>query len=338
MSGGELARPPPRPPANDDAQPPPESTAPFSWKKYVGMFVGFQVANLFYMVWKQRTILYQRPESGDIITEVTRFGGLKVRVPPTSKYDFDSVALHFSAVAENLTLVYFHGNADQIGEGPSRIGLNFVKIYGVGFYGIEYPGYGVAPGEPTEDSIIASSEILMEHLVSPTGLGVPSNRLVLFGQSLGCAVAVEMARRGWGTHLILTAPFSSILGMGLQQFPFLYALPETWCLYLVQDKWDNLHKVPDIHHPTLVIHGEYDDVVPIDMSRDLADRMPLSRFVPIQRCGHNDIWEFQHGTMTLIIEYLNETKKLGHLGFEKRKAEKANVEQANKGDTGKTEL
>merc|ERR1739845_145191 len=111
----------------------------------------------------------------------------------------DHVAVHFPAKEPTApTLVYFHGNADQIGLGAAYIGRRFADKFNMGFYGVDYPGYGLSGGSPSEKSIAESSSQLLAHLCSANGLRVPQERIILMGQSIGCAVAIEMAVRGFG--------------------------------------------------------------------------------------------------------------------------------------------
>ena len=114
------------------------------------------------------------------------------------------VAVYFKAQQDMPTLAYFHGNADQLGWGAAYIGKCLSEQYGIGFYGIEYPGYGLSGGlETREESIYLAAEQLLEHLHDPVhGLNVDRAQTMLLGQSIGCAVAVEMAARGYGQRMV----------------------------------------------------------------------------------------------------------------------------------------
>eukprot|EP00927_Polykrikos_kofoidii_P025529 TRINITY_DN22915_c0_g5_i1.p1 TRINITY_DN22915_c0_g5~~TRINITY_DN22915_c0_g5_i1.p1 ORF type:complete len:457 (-),score=50.59 TRINITY_DN22915_c0_g5_i1:86-1456(-) len=183
-------------------------------------------------------------------------------------------------------LVYFHGNADELGNGAAFLGNYFRKKHGLGLYGIEYPGYGLArPGSPTEQSINAAAEAMLRHLIDV--IGVPESRIVLFGQSIGCGVAVEMARRGHGSRLVLIAPFTSLPDMAGTFYPFLKPLLKV-TPWLVLDRFDNKAKAPDVALPTLVIHGKEDEIVPFWMGQTVADKIPGARLLAVQGMGHND--------------------------------------------------
>jgi len=186
-------------------------------------------------------------------------------------------------------LVFFHGNADQVGWGPAYLGNYLQDRYGLGLYGVEYPGYGLAqPGSPSETNIYAAAEALLQHLQK--GLGVEPEQIVLVGQSIGCAVAVEMARRGFGNRLILLSPFTSLMDMSKALYPFLS--PALRLLpFMLLDKFDNTAKVKSIGMPSLVVHGREDEVVPFSMGQELSEQLPGARFLPVAGVGHNDVLE-----------------------------------------------
>lgn len=186
-------------------------------------------------------------------------------------------------------LVYFHGNADQIGNGAAYFGNLFRQRHGLGLFGVEYPGYGLAqPGSTSEASIYEAAEALLRHLVEE--LGVPSSRIVLFGQSIGCGVAVEMACRGFGSRLVLLAPFTSMSEVSTEIYPFLTPALKVMP-FMVLDKFDNKAKAPELRLPTLVVHGSADEIVPFRMGKELAQLIPGAQFLPVQGVGHNDVHE-----------------------------------------------
>ena len=234
------------------------------------------VALLMLLHTTQRSILYQIPP---ILADPTSTGGRLIVLPaspallrcaavggsaggPNSARP-TVAAVHFAPKDPDLpTLVYFHGNADQIGWGAAYIGMQVAERFGFGFFGVEYPGYGASRGlEATEESLYLGAEQLLYHLTSPWGLNVSESQTVLFGQSIGCAVAIEMASRGFGQRLVLLAPFESILQMAGAAFP-LFKPGLRLCPWLVRDRFDNVAKARRLALPALVLHGSRDEVVP----------------------------------------------------------------------------
>merc|ERR1711998_743485 len=104
------------------------------------------------------------------------------------------------------------------------------------------------------NSINEASVQLLTHLTRAGGLGVSPERLVLVGQSIGCAVAVEMATRGFGRKLVLLSPFSSLQDAAAAVYPIvapaLNLLP-----FMLFDKFDNSAKAGALGIPTLIVHG-----------------------------------------------------------------------------------
>lgn len=198
-------------------------------------------------------------------------------------------------------LVYFHGNADQLGYGPAFLGSLFQEEYALGLYGVEYPGYGLAQssGPPTEASMYAAAEAALRHLEE--GFGVDRSRIVLFGQSIGCGVAVEMAKRGYGAKLILLAPFTNVPDIAMDLFPFLGPLLRL-APWFVLDRFDNAAKAPSVEQPALVVHGTIDEVVPAWMGEKVAELLPRSKLLLAPNMGHNDVFD-REDVLDAIAKY-----------------------------------
>lgn len=166
-------------------------------------------------------------------------------------------------------VVWFHGNADQLGTlRPVAEALSRPALF------VEYPGYGHSPGRPTEASILAVAREAMGTLEHPACLG----------HSLGTGVAIAMAAEGRCERLVLISPYTSITEAAQSQYP---ALPARW---LVLDRWESRSRAPAINVPTLILHGEHDPVVPTWMGRELATLIPGARFVLLQGRHHNDLY------------------------------------------------
>jgi len=181
-------------------------------------------------------------------------------------------------------VVYFHGNGEQIAD--SAWLADFFARAGAGFAAIEYPGYGLAQGlgDPSEAALFDAAERGIGHLVASRG--VTRDDVVLAGQSLGTGVAMEMAARGHGARVLLLCPFTSLPDVGARFLPFLPLR------LLLQHRFDSAARAPGVHLPVLVVHGTNDEVIPVDLGKELAARLPRGRFVPIAGAHHNDLWLF----------------------------------------------
>ena len=194
----------------------------------------------------------------------------------------DGVAVHalaFRAGAGQRTIVHFHGNGETIADNVDL--AQDLAALGFGVMLVEYRGYGVSAGtEPSEDGLNRDADAALS-LLAADGLG--PNQIVLWGTSLGSGVAAEMARRGRGSALILVSPYTSIPSVARRLAPF---LPIG---LVVGDRFDTLTKAPDIHVPTLVIHGDRDEVIPFDMGRTVSAAVPRATFLVIAGGHHNDL-------------------------------------------------
>lgn len=189
-------------------------------------------------------------------------------------------AFHVPARGQNPTVVVFHGNAEQLADQGWL--ATALANRGLGTYAIEYPGYGLSSsGKTTEANVYADADAALGHLEQD--LGIPRDKMVLFGRSLGTGVAVEMAKRGFGSRIILLSPYTSMVDLARGVAPI---LPVRW---LVLDRYDTLSKVARIGLPTLVVHGDRDDVIPCAMSTRVAAAMPAATLVLVPGAGHNDL-------------------------------------------------
>ncbi|MBF5041820.1 alpha/beta hydrolase [Aggregicoccus sp. 17bor-14] len=178
-------------------------------------------------------------------------------------------------------VVYFHGNGEQLSdlEGTAEA----LQARGLGFLGVEYPGYGWAGGAPTEAGLYAAGRSALAWLQRERGVG--PERVVLLGRSLGSGVAVQLAQEGRCARLVLVSPYTSMGDMAAAVFPWLPGR------LLVRDRFDSLSKAAGLHVPTLVVHGTRDEVVPVAQGRRLAAAIPGASALWVEGAGHNDVLE-----------------------------------------------
>lgn len=175
------------------------------------------------------------------------------------------------------TLVIFHGNAGHRGHRMDWI--EDLHSLGYGVFVLDYRGYGGSEGSPTEQGFYLDGEAALRWLDER---GVRD--LVYFGESLGCAVAVEMAKRQPPLALILQSGFSSAMDVARQAYPYLPIR------LLMKDRFDSKPKMAKIFCPILFINGQRDSIVPLRLGRSLfeAANEPKTWF-PISEADHNDL-------------------------------------------------
>ena len=201
------------------------------------------------------------------------------------------------------TLVHFHGNGEDLA-GQAWL-VSDLRRAGLGVCAVEYPGYGLARGQPIdESSIYAAAEASLRFLIEG---GVPRESIVLQGQSLGTGVAIEMARRGYGARLILISPYTSIVDMATLLMPFLPVR------YLVRDRYESERKAAALALRALVIHGTNDEVIPLRMGRRIAELLRDAEFIAVPGGRHNDLFDNdQVDVLAKIVAFARGTAPSAH--------------------------
>ncbi|MFO0741146.1 MAG: alpha/beta hydrolase [Labilithrix sp.] len=189
--------------------------------------------------------------------------------------------LHWPAPsADAPTVVMFHGNGETIFHGLT-MGAELHRR-GRGVLLVEYRGYGTQHGQtPSEEMLYEDGEAAIAWLAKQ---GVDDARLHVFGWSLGSGVAAEMAFRGHGSRLALISPFTSITDMGRRFAPF---LPIS---LLMEHRLDTIGKAPRIEQPTLVLHGDADELIPFAMAEKVAAALPHGKLIRVARGHHADLF------------------------------------------------
>lgn len=196
-------------------------------------------------------------------------------------------------VAGAPVLVYFHGNAGHIGDRGGKV-RPFLDA-GFGVLLAAYRGYGGSPGRPSEKGLLADGKAALAYLDRQ---GVDRTRVILYGESLGSGVAVALAGGTEIGALVLEAPFTSIVDVAAAAYPW---APVRLAL---RDRFDSLSRIADVSAPILIVHGELDRTVPIDLGRRLLAAAPdpkKGHFFPF--AGHTDLHE--HGAVPVILEFLS---------------------------------
>ena len=178
-----------------------------------------------------------------------------------------------------FTAIVFNGNAgNRAFRAPLADALARANLAVLLF---DYRGFGGNPGSPTEEGLKTDARAAREYVVGRTD--VDGRRLVYFGESLGTAVAAELALDHPPAALILRSPFTSMTDMGRHHYA---VLPVRW---LLRDRYATIDRIARVHAPLLVIGGDLDSIVPIAQTRRVYDaaRDPKSLLV-IRGADHND--------------------------------------------------
>jgi fermentation-respiration switch protein FrsA (DUF1100 family) len=177
-----------------------------------------------------------------------------------------------------MTLLWFHGNAGNV---TSRYGMvqGLVGLPAEVFI-IDYRGYGRSEGSPSEQGLYLDARAAWDYLTGARG--VPPANIVVFGDSLGGAVAIDLAMRVAPAGLVVQSSFTSIRDMAAEVMPFVPG-------FILRTKMDSLSKIVKVRAPKLFIHSPADELVPYRFGRALYDAAPEpKKFYEVKGASHNE--------------------------------------------------
>ena len=193
----------------------------------------------------------------------------------------DNEQLHAWFVPADLargTLLFCHGNAGNISHRLESIRL-FHEL-GLSVLIFDYRGYGQSSGKPTETGTYRDAGAAWQYLVEQRG--IPPQRIILFGRSLGASIAAELASRQAAAGVILESAFTSVPDVAAKFYPW---LPVRW---MSRYQYNTLKKLADIHSPVLIVHSRDDEIIPYTHGENLfAAASEPKQFLQL-RGGHND--------------------------------------------------
>ncbi|MBA3976056.1 MAG: peptidase [Candidatus Solibacter sp.] len=194
----------------------------------------------------------------------------------------DGVKLHgwFAAPPDaKLATLFLHGNAGNVTHRVQAILA--IREAGSAVLVLDYRGFGKSEGSPSETGVTLDAEAALAWLQQS---GFPPQRVVLHGESLGSAVAVELATRTRCAGVVLEAPFTSASAVAGAVVPLLGRT--------LISGFDSLSRIRRVHAPMLVIHGTRDEIIPFEMGQQLfAAANEPKHFHAVEGAGHNNIAE-----------------------------------------------
>lgn len=230
------------------------------------------------LVWAfQRRLVYLPSGSPAVAPEHVLEGGSEVSLRTEDGLDLAAWYAPATAPATGVTVLVLPGNA---GSRAVRVPLA-TALTAVGFdvLLLDYRGYGGNPGSPDEEGLAADARAAHQHLVAERG--VDPARLVLFGESLGAAVATRLAVERPAGGLVLRSPFTSLADVGAAHYPFLPVRA------LLRDRFPLRDTIASTTAPVIVVAGGADEIVPSAQSRAVAAAAGAP-YVEVPGAHHND--------------------------------------------------
>ena len=246
---------------------------------------------LVYLFFFQRNLLYHPNEnnySGD---------KLKVDIEEVQIKTSDNINLlgwfHKKDLNKFKTIVYFHGNAGKL---ENRIHkLNHFKDMDINFLIISWRGFSENSGKPTEQGLYKDGKSAIDWLKN---MGLDDKDIILYGESLGTGIAIEIAQNKNFAGLILETPFTSMIDAAKNVYPY---IPVG---LLLKDRYENDKKIKNINIPLLVMHGEEDQIIPYKMGKkiyEIANKPKYSYFTKYD----NHMMKYDKNLLIALKEFID---------------------------------
>ncbi len=222
----------------------------------------------------QRTLLYPAPQTSR--TDPASVGFPEAQEVVLDTKDGEKVIIwHVPPKDGKPVVLFFHGNGEVLAWRVPR--FRAITADGTGLVALSFRGYGGSSGRPSEEGLLNDGMAAYEFAAAH----YQSSRIVPWGYSLGSGVAVAVATARPVGKLILEAPYTSIVDVAASAFPW---APVRW---LMRDRFHSDQRIVKLDVPLLIMHGEKDTVIPIQIGRRLFDLAPgRKRFVALPRGTH----------------------------------------------------
>lgn len=189
--------------------------------------------------------------------------------------------------ADGPVLLYFHGNAGNLSHRATAVAA--LAHLGLRVFIFDYRGYGRSEGRPGETGLYEDARAAWRVLTDERGIA--PGRIVLYGKSLGGAVAVQLATEVRPAGLVLQSTFTSVPDLAAVHYPF---VPRV----LVRTRMESARKLPGVRCPVLIVHSRDDEIVPFAHAERLLAEAPGPRqLLVIEGAGHNDTFAVGGGRL-----------------------------------------
>lgn len=175
------------------------------------------------------------------------------------------------------TMIFCHGNAGNISHRLDKI--FFFHTLGINTFIFDYRGYGKSKGSPSEQGLFLDAQAAYDYVTQKRA--IPKDKIIIYGESIGGAVAIDCAYKNEAGALIVEDAFTSIRDMAKIYYPF---VPQ----FLISNLFDSISKIKSISCPKLIIHSTEDEIAPFSHGEKLfREASPPKKFC-ITHGSHND--------------------------------------------------
>jgi len=250
----------------------------------ISLVLAYCLAVIF--IWKKQEVLLFHPDPlpPDYSFHIPYTHEVYIDVPGAKIH-----ALHLQQPAERSrgVVLFLHGNAENLKEWFTN--ANFWIDSGYDVVMIDYRGYGKSTGSiQSEEQLHSDARAAWNYMKDL----YPNKKKVIYGRSLGTALAAKLATEVSCDLVVLVSPYTSMKDMAHTYYPW---VPSVVLRYPLETN----HYIPRITAPILLLHGTHDQLIPITHSQQLTALNNHARLVEIPKAGHGDIHDFSLYTHTL---------------------------------------
>ena len=236
----------------------------FITKFIISILVIYFVLLIFLYLYQGKLLYHPNVNS---YTEVDNLIPKIEKVTITTSDNLSLLGWFYKKDISKKTILFFHGNAGSL---ENRIyKLNHFENLDLNFLIIAWRGFSGNSGKPNEKGLYDDAKSAVRWLESK---GVKEENIILFGESLGTAVAIEIAQNKNFAGIVLESPFTSMVEMGKKYYSF---FPVS---LLLKDRYESIKKIKNIHIPVLVMHGKKDGIVPFEMGKKIYNSANSPKF------------------------------------------------------------
>tara|TARA_Y100000768_G_scaffold114553_1_gene84485 strand:- start:1193 stop:1993 length:801 start_codon:yes stop_codon:yes gene_type:complete len=214
---------------------------------------------LIFIYFYQRNLLYL-PSENNYQNDKIQFSYEEIFIKVDDKITLKSWLIN-KDFKEFKTLVLFHGNAGDLSNRIYK--LNELNKLDINILLISWRGFSGNKGSPTEKNLYEDAEAAIKWLNEKK---VENNQIILYGESLGSGVAVEIGKKNNFNGIILESPFTSVENSAKIYYPYLPVK------FILKDRYDSINKIDKIRTPILIMHGKKDDIIPFSMGKELFEK------------------------------------------------------------------
>jgi fermentation-respiration switch protein FrsA (DUF1100 family) len=261
--------------------------------------VGYGILALYLFIMQPRLLYYPGMPGREL--EATP-GAIGLAFEDVTLQTADGMRLHGWLIPvgnPRATVLFCHGNAGNISHRLDSIAL--LNSLGLQVLIFDYRGYGRSEGQPSETGTYRDGDAAWDYLREVRGL--QDSEIIIFGRSLGAAVAADLASRTRPAAVILESAFTSVPDLAAGIYPWLPVR------LLSRYRYDNLRKVERIDRPLLVVHSRQDEIIPFAHGKQLFERAHQPKQFLELNGDHNGAFlhsrnAYTHGLISFLDTFL----------------------------------